>query len=86
MSKRFRAFRQFERFIFRGVPEIPEPIYEREVNGNTEERYTGKSGLPDNHNPEDQHQDKLIAIIHYNYESNEVNIDRISDESKVIKE
>lgn len=43
----FRAFRQLERQIFRGVPEQPEPLWQRDLNAHVPERLTGRSQLPD---------------------------------------
>ena len=46
----YRAFRQLERKIFRGVPETPESMYERNFSSHVPERLTGRSqfagGLP----------------------------------------
>ena len=39
----YRAFRQLERKIFRGVPEQPEPTWERDPNAHVPERLTGRS-------------------------------------------
>jgi hypothetical protein len=50
MVNPYRAFRQLERKIFRGVPETPESIYERDFSSHAPERLTGRSqfagGLP----------------------------------------
>ena len=35
--------RKFERFIFNGIPEYPEPIWERDANTIVTVRYTGMS-------------------------------------------
>jgi hypothetical protein len=47
MSDPYRAFRQLERQIFRGVPEQPEPLWQRDLNAHVPERLTGRSQLPD---------------------------------------
>lgn len=41
----YRAFRQLERKIFRGVPETPESMYERNFSSHVPERMTGRSQL-----------------------------------------
>ena len=52
MINPYRAFRQLERMVFRGVPEQPEPIWLRDRNAHVRERLTGRSqlagGLPAN--------------------------------------
>lgn len=45
MANPYRAFRQLERKIFRGVPEQPEPVWQRDLNAHVAERLTGKSQL-----------------------------------------
>ena len=45
MANPYRAFRQLERKIFRGVPEHPESVWQREHNAHVPERLTGKSQL-----------------------------------------
>lgn len=45
MANPYRAFRQFERMVFRGVPEQPEPISLRDGNAHVPERLTGRSQL-----------------------------------------
>jgi hypothetical protein len=45
MTNPYRAFRQLERQIFRGVPEQPEPILQRDLNAHVPERLTGRSQL-----------------------------------------
>jgi hypothetical protein len=47
MANPYRAFRQLERQIFRGVPEQPEPIWQRDLNAHVPERLTGRSQLVD---------------------------------------
>jgi hypothetical protein len=52
MTNPYRAFRQLERMVFRGVPEQPEPIWLHDRNAHVPERLTGRSqltgGLPAN--------------------------------------
>ena len=76
MTNRFRAFRQFERFIFRGVPEHPESIYERETNGNVGDRKTGKDQLSNTSDVEQNGGNKLIAKIYYHFDRSEIEIVR----------
>ena len=41
----YRAFRQLERLVFRGVSEQPEPLWSRDGNAHVPERITGRSQL-----------------------------------------
>lgn len=41
--KSHSAFRRMERKVFDGVPEQPEPVWERDTNANVAERATGRS-------------------------------------------
>jgi hypothetical protein len=45
MINPYRAFRQLERMVFRGVPEQPEPIWLHDRNAHVPERLTGRSQL-----------------------------------------
>jgi hypothetical protein len=45
MINPYRAFRQLERMVFRGVPEQPEPISLHDRNAHVPERLTGRSQL-----------------------------------------
>lgn len=45
MSEYNRIIRKFERLVFNGVPEKPEPNYERELNADVNDRFTGKSQI-----------------------------------------
>jgi hypothetical protein len=38
-----KIIRKFERFLFKGIPEQPEPVWERDDNANVFMRQTGKS-------------------------------------------
>lgn len=40
--ERLRDIRAYEFFVFGGVPEVPEPMYERDSHGYSETRPTGK--------------------------------------------
>jgi len=43
MHNTYRSIRQLERFLFRGVPEHPEPAYPGDSNASVEVRLTGKT-------------------------------------------
>jgi hypothetical protein len=76
MANPYRAFRQLERKIFRGVPEQPEPISQRDINAHVAERITGRSqrggGVPNSA----IENAKLIATVIFNFDSQEVFVER----------
>ncbi len=45
MYDAYAAFRELERLFFRGVPERPEPVWERELNAIAPDRQSGRSQL-----------------------------------------
>jgi hypothetical protein len=68
----YRAFRQLERMLFLGVPERPEPFWEREGNGEMEGRLTGRSQLGDHLLPILLQGAQTISTITYRPESGEI--------------
>jgi hypothetical protein len=66
----YRASRQFERQIFRGVPEHPETTAERDRNANVHERITGSSQHKDRTIPGAQEGWELVGTIFYDHEPN----------------
>lgn len=73
MFNQFRAIRQFERFLFRGVPEQPESAWQRDdVNAHVVKRLSGRSQLPGQE--QRSTQDNLICTIVYRPTLREVEI------------
>ena len=70
MANPYRAFRQFERMLFRGVPEQPEPSWQRDSHALVPDRHTGKSQLPDGSSGGTK--GKLIATIKYRPKSKKI--------------
>jgi hypothetical protein len=65
MANPYRAFRQLERKVFRGVPEQPESAWQRSPNAQATERLTGRAlrepALP----PADEKQ--VFATVAYEF-------------------
>lgn len=76
MADPFRAIRQLERFLFRAVPEQPEPTWQRDTYGNTSERRTGRSQLHDQSGELQEEEGRLIATIIYRPDSKQIEIKR----------
>lgn len=76
MTNFFRAIRQFERFLFQGVPEQPEPTWERNISAHVEDRYSGKSQLLEQWDYYDTTEDQLIATIIYQPDEKQIKIVR----------
>src|SRR5437867_1307687 len=72
MTDPYRAARQLERKIFRGVPEQPEPNAERDRNAHVPERLTGSSQLSDRRLPAAGEGWTLVATVIYNRDAGEV--------------
>lgn len=71
MVNPYRACRQLERLLFGGVPERPEPNWERDgFNGQVEDRETGRALL--SYEAPDETQGRLIARIKYTADADEV--------------
>lgn len=65
MINPYRAFRQLERKIFRGVPETPESMYERNFSSHVPERLTGRSQLAGGVPIASIEQFPVIAVVTY---------------------
>ena len=74
MVDTFRANRQFERFIFHGVPERPEPTWERDSRGSFEGRYSGKSHVSSQDQEYDLSEDEIVATLIYDSDSQTVTV------------
>ena len=59
----YSAFRQFERLLFRGVPEQPDSVWERDSSSLIDERRSGQSQLAEDDSVAHP-DDVLIATIH----------------------
>lgn len=73
VSDPFRAIRQFERLLFRGVPEHPEPTWQRDSNEHVSQRMTGRpaSARASSRAPE---QDLLVARVVYDFTRKETRV------------
>lgn len=71
MTNPYRAFRQLERKIFRGVPEQPEPILERD-NAHVPERLTGRSQLSFGLPVDATDGAEVIAVVTYRPDSGDI--------------
>lgn len=76
MTNSFRAIRQFERFLFRGVLEQPEPTWERNTYAHVGDRHTGKSQLLERRDYYETGEEELIATIIYRPDQKEIKIVR----------
>jgi hypothetical protein len=82
MVNYFCAFRRFERFVFRGVPEHPEPIWERTINANVVDRHTGRSHITEQRNSHDTEENRLIATIVFRPDLKQIEVIREGQEPK----
>lgn len=62
-----RVIRKFERFLFKGIPEQPEPTWERDDNTYVEMRQTGKAQAS-SENTEISCESKVVGEFFYDYE------------------
>lgn len=72
MANPYRAFRQLERKVFRGVPEQPEPISHGDINAQVAERHTGRSQLGARLPVGALDGAQLVATLVYNSDLDEV--------------
>lgn len=86
MVNSFRAIRQFERFLFRGVPERPESIWQRNLNANVIDRYTGRSQLSQKQFEYDTTKWRLISTVIYRPDQEQIEIVREQDTSQIPEE
>lgn len=82
MVNSFRAIRQFERFLFRGVPERPESTWQREINANVVDRCTGRSQISEQQYEYDTSKWQLISTIIYRPDQEQIEIVREQDTSQ----
>lgn len=82
MINPFSAIRQFERFLFRGVPERPESTWQRDINANVVDRNTGRSQLSEQQPEYDRAKWRLIARIIYKPDQEKIEIVREQDTSQ----
>jgi hypothetical protein len=82
MINPFRAIRQFERFLFRSVPEHPESNWQRNTFAHVADRPTGKSQLFESSNHYDTMKGQLIATIIYKHDKEQIEIVREVDQIK----
>ncbi len=68
----YRAYRQLERMLFRGVPERPESMWEREGSNESTGRVTGKPLVSSNGRSVSLEGAQTLATITYDLESDEV--------------
>lgn len=67
-----RIIRRYERFLFNGVPEFPEPIWGANDNFYFSPRYTGLSQIPSTIAPEDTKSNDIGCFIYdFDYKTEE---------------
>jgi hypothetical protein len=74
-----RAARQFERHVFRGVPEQPESNLERDSNLYAHDRQSGKSQLEDDPTTHILRDAIHVGTITYRLDANEVSYERTTE-------
>ena len=79
----FADFREFERFLFRSVPEHPEPVWERGSYAITGERQTGRSQLLRQQPGNRITSGEVIATIKYDHIAHKINISWEKPQHKV---
>jgi len=72
----YRAFRQLERKIFRGVPETPESVYERDFSSHVPERLTGRSQLAGGLPLALIERFPVVAIVTYRPAAGQISVER----------
>ncbi len=79
--KKSKIIRRFERFMFHGVPERPEPTFQRNDNPNYTDRHTGKSNYSVK---QENNKGKaiLIGYIKDNFETQKETFIKVSTEIK----
>lgn len=63
-----RIIRKFERFLFKGIPEQPEPTWERDGNPYVSMRETGKAQASSEAN-QYCNEEKIIGEFTYDFEN-----------------
>lgn len=72
MHNTYRAIRQLERFLFRGIPEHPEPVYPGEGYNNFEVRLTSKPQAHTTGIQETESKNEHFATVVYGEKSVDV--------------
>lgn len=78
MVNPYRAFRQLERKIFRGVPEAPESIYERDFSSQAPECLSGRSQFAEGLPLGSVERFPVVAVVTYRLSSGEIVVQRES--------
>ena len=86
MFNPYRAFRQFERKLFHGVPERPETSWGRDSNTLVPERVTGKSQFASDADEASLAKAKIIATIKYRHDSDEATFHRPNGQTEVVED
>ena len=82
----YRAYRQLERLLFFGVPERPEPMWERETSHESSDRLTGRALVSSDGSSVSLEGAQTLATITYDPESGQVEYEsRISKRLQAIK-
>ena len=68
----YRAYRQLERLLFFGVPERPEPMWEREGSHESSDRVTGRALVSSVRGSVSLDGAETLATITYDPESGQV--------------
>jgi hypothetical protein len=68
----YRAYRRIERMLFFGVPEQPEPMWEREGSNESGDRVTGRPLVSGNSHSVSIEEAETLATISYNPDSCEL--------------
>lgn len=75
---RLRSMRDFEHFLFSGVPEIPESKHERDFHTSAPFRTTGES-LGFSHFNESSEKDIVIGYVDINIKTHDIYICELED-------
>lgn len=74
MADPYRAIRQLERFLFRGVPEKPQPMWPGDQNTYAPGRFTGRPQTPEEPIDRETFDGLLITTIIYRPDAKEVEV------------
>ena len=85
MNDPFRANRQFERMLFDGVSERPEPIWGRDANANAESRTTLNSVKSGRQQDQESNIDEEESTVIYEFDFSKKTV-TIIESDQVIKE
>ena len=68
--ERLRDIRELELYLFGGVPEVPEPMYERDVYDHADVRLTRSSVV--GYGGRESEQDVVVGYMEVNIETGEI--------------